>query len=297
MRPGLRFVAAGLLSTSLACAAPDDTPVAREGNATLGTAEVKALLAKLEPAARKQATKDSHALAEFVRAELGRRAILEQAKKVHWDQRDDIAQKIARTRDEIIMATYLSSVAAPPAGFPGDAQVKSAYEANLSRFMAPRQFHLAQIYVARPPAGATPDQIAQARAKAEQLDQKAKAKGADFAQLAKANSEDKASLDHGGDLGWVREDQLVPEIAQTVKGLRDDEISDVIEAADGWHVIRELGTKPAGPRPLDEVKPSIVTALRQTETNRLAEAYVEKLLNDGHTAVNEIALQQLVEAP
>jgi peptidylprolyl isomerase len=276
--------------------AADDPVVARLGTETITASEAKALLARLDPATRAQAEKSGQALTNLLRAELGRRAVLEQAKKAKWDQREDVAQQIARARDEIVFAGYLNSVAAPAATTPSDAELHKAYDANLSRFVAARQFHLAQIYVARP-SGGTPQQIADAKAKAEQLDQKAKAKGADFAALAKASSEDKASAAKGGDLGWIAEDQLVGEVAQTVRGLRDEEVSDAIEAADGWHVVRELGTKPAGPRPFDEVKPQLVASLRQAEATRAAEIYIDKLLTEGHAAINEIALQQLVETP
>jgi len=84
-------------------------------------------------------------------------------------------------------------------------------------------------------------------------------------------------------------------VASAVQGLTENEVSPPIEAKDGWHILKELGTKAAGPAPLDEVKPAIVNTLRQQAQTRAAQLYLEKLLNEQKAAVNEIELDRLTE--
>ncbi len=94
-----------------------------------------------------------------------------------------------------------------------------------------------QIVVAPKPTEA---QKAVARAKAESLLVELN-KGADFAQLAKRESMDPGSKELGGDLGWQRMGQFVPEFDRWVFGpyaLRPGQLSPVVETPFGFHIIR-----------------------------------------------------------
>lgn len=62
--------------------------------------------------------------------------------------------------------------------------------------------------------------------------------GQEFAKLALANSEDKASANNGGDLGWLNPGDMVPEFAQTLKTLKNNQISEPFESRFGWHIVQ-----------------------------------------------------------
>lgn len=76
-----------------------------------------------------------------------------------------------------------------------------------------------------------------ARAKAESLLAEIK-RGTDFERVAKRESADSASREQGGDLGWNRRGQMVPEFERWMFGLRPGEMSPVVETAHGFHIIR-----------------------------------------------------------
>ena len=69
--------------------------------------------------------------------------------------------------------------------------------------------------------------------------------GADFATLAKRFSEDPLSAARGGDLGWVRADQLVPEFANVIVNLPLNSLSEVSRSKFGFHLIEVLETREA----------------------------------------------------
>ncbi len=64
--------------------------------------------------------------------------------------------------------------------------------------------------------------------------------GADFASLAKKYSQDPGSASAGGDLGWAKRGQFVPEFEHAVFDLKSGEISDIVESQFGFHIIQLL---------------------------------------------------------
>ena len=64
-----------------------------------------------------------------------------------------------------------------------------------------------------------------------------------FAELARRFSEDPLSAAKGGDLGWVRADQLVPGFASVMTELPLNKISEVTQSRFGFHLIEVLETR------------------------------------------------------
>ena len=82
--------------------------------------------------------------------------------------------------------------------------------------------------------------------KAEQLAQNVRRElegGAEFGDLARRFSEDPLSAAKGGDLGWVRADQLVPGFANVMTQLPLNTLSDVTKSRFGFHLIEVLDTR------------------------------------------------------
>jgi peptidyl-prolyl cis-trans isomerase SurA len=65
----------------------------------------------------------------------------------------------------------------------------------------------------------------------------------DFAELARRFSEDPLSAAKGGDLGWVRADQLVPGFASVMTELPLNTLSEVTQSRFGFHLIEVLETR------------------------------------------------------
>jgi peptidylprolyl isomerase len=291
----LRFAVA-IMSAVLLGGAGDPPPadvVAQRGDLRLTVADVRDMLAHTDPATRTRLEASPAALAGFVRDRLLDEAILNEARSKGWDQRPDVMQRIAEARDAVIVQSYAAGLSPADPAYPSDADIAAAYEANKTRFMLPRQYHVAQIVVLVP-QGATRDAEEEARRKAADLRAQAVKPKADFAELARKQSQDAASADRGGDQGWVREDQLVAPVKDALAGLPDNGTTDALRLPDGFHIIRLLGTKPAGPAPLADVRPQLVQALRQARAQQAVRAYVDEMLRKEPIQLNEIDLARQV---
>ena len=107
------------------------------------------------------------------------------------------------------------------------------------------EYHLAHILIALPDA-ATPEVRDKAHAKAEGVLKELRA-GGDFAQLAIANSDSPQAL-QGGDLGWRKSGSLPTAFANVVPKLAPGDISNVIEASNGYNIIKLVEKRDAGQR-------------------------------------------------
>ncbi len=67
--------------------------------------------------------------------------------------------------------------------------------------------------------------------------------GQDFEALAKEYSDDVASANIGGDMGWFAPQAYGERIEQTLTAMKDGDISEPFQTENGWHIIQRLGVR------------------------------------------------------
>jgi hypothetical protein len=163
------------------------------------------------------------------------------------------------------------------------AVVDSAYHAGERRVI----FHI----LIRTQTSMSPSQKERARQRAEQVRAQAVA-GAPWADLNDRYSEDPGAKLAGGNLGVVRQEDLVPPFAEVAFALEPGGISDVTETSFGYHVIWR-------PR-LEEVRDRFEGAIRTQLVERLDSLYYAELDEERRISVREEATalaREAVEAP
>jgi len=104
----------------------------------------------------------------------------------------------------------------------------------------PAMVFFKQIVVAPQP---TPEAKAAALARAESVLVQIR-HGADFATLARRLSDDPSTRDQGGDLGWFRRGMMVDAFDRVAFGMHPGDVSEPIETAFGYHVIKVERVQP-----------------------------------------------------
>ena len=114
-------------------------------------------------------------------------------------------------------------------------QVKTASAAN--------EYNVSHILIAVA-QDATPAQLAQARQRADEVEQRAR-KGEDFGKLAITYSASETALE-GGSLGWRKGSELPTFLVDVIGRLQPGDTSDIMQTASGFHIVKLNEVRAAG---------------------------------------------------
>jgi peptidyl-prolyl cis-trans isomerase D len=122
------------------------------------------------------------------------------------------------------------------------------------------------------------DQRNDAQAQARALEAKKKLDGgADFAAVAKEYSDDTASKDKGGDVGYFGRNRMVKEFEDAAFGAQPGKLVGPVKSSFGYHVLEVTGKRPGGTQPFELVKDQIRARLTAERTRQLAETRAKEL--------------------
>jgi parvulin-like peptidyl-prolyl isomerase len=152
-----------------------------------------------------------------------------------------------------------------------DEEVRKHFDANRAQYDQPAQIKVGHILFRI----AEKDQEAVAQAKARIVQAKL-ADGAAFEDLAKQYSDDRASAERGGDLGFVTRGTLVKEFEEAAWSLRPGQISGLVKTQYGLHLIRVYEVKAAAKADFDKVKGQIREQLLAARREKAFGAWVEE---------------------
>jgi peptidyl-prolyl cis-trans isomerase D len=160
---------------------------------------------------------------------------------------------------------------------PSAEEVNAYYARHLETFQRPEQVWVRHILF-KVASSATAEQETQARERAEAVLASLR-NGEDFATMAKQYSEDTATAEKGGDLGYFPRGQMVQPFEEVAFSLPVGELSDVVRTPFGWHILRVEDKREAETRPLAEVEPEIKEKLREDKARDAAQAFVDDFLS------------------
>jgi peptidyl-prolyl cis-trans isomerase D len=146
------------------------------------------------------------------------------------------------------------------------ARVERFYKDNASRWERKGRVSARHVLV-RVPEGAPAAQDESARKKAEAIAERL-SKGEDFAKVAKEASDDSASKDKGGDLGFFGPGEMAKPFEDAAFALKPGGLSAPVRTRFGWHVIRVDAAEPPRTVPLPEVRGAIAREILEEDGAR-----------------------------
>jgi parvulin-like peptidyl-prolyl isomerase len=162
------------------------------------------------------------------------------------------------------------------------AEVKAYYDKNPARFAYPESFAIQTISII-PPDKATPEQLKEAKKRADDAYKQAKeTKTAEqFGLLAEKISDDDYRVKMG-DHKWVKRQDMPPEMLAPALKMKDGEMSGLIQVGQNYVVFRMNRHVQAGITPFAQVKDPLRKELEKQKTDQVRIA-LDKRLHQGAT--------------
>lgn len=288
----LSFAVASLFMSATTTTLAEDVSLARIGTNEIDAATLRELLPPLDEAQRRAVAADPAAQAQLVRSVLVQRVVVELARRDKWDQNPVAQKQMAAARDAALAESYLRAVCQVPENYPSDSELQAFYQANQRAFMEPPRYRLAQLFVAVSVTDATV--AAAAQTKLDQILSELSDPAADFSAVVRRYSDEKDSASRGGEVGWLAESQLRPELRPLLGGLKAGQVSAPVRLSDGWHLVKCLEIRPESPVAFATIRTALADRMRAERTAANRQAYLARLLQDNPVSLNELALRDLL---
>lgn len=261
MRLFPRLILPATLAAILACgtalapaarAADADPVVAKVGGAQIHLSDIQAAAQQLPPQYRSMPVQMLYP--QLLDQLIGRQALVIAARKAGLDKDPQVSHDMARAAEEALQTAYLRREIGPKIT---DAALHARYDQDIAGKPGEPEIHARHILV---------DNEDEAKAIIAQIKG-----GADFAAVAKEKSTDHGSADsNGGDLGWFKKGEMVPEFADAAFSLKPGQLDETpVKTQFGWHVIQVLETRTAPPPSFEEAQEGLRNDLVNDEVKKL----------------------------
>jgi peptidyl-prolyl cis-trans isomerase C len=203
---------------------------------------------------------------------IDRKAVAVMAHKQGLDKDPEVQRQMARAQEEALQSALFHREVGP---LVTDQAVRARYDRDIAGKPGPEEVHARHILVG-------------SEADANAIIAEIK-KGGDFAAIAKARSSDPGAA-QGGDLGWFKKGDMLPEFSEAAFALKPGEVSaKPVHTGYGWHVIRLEERRIAAPPSYEQAHDELRNQMIQQGVQKLlasarAEAKVEKFNLDGSVA-------------
>lgn len=149
------------------------------------------------------------------------------------------------------------------------------YKKNKNKFKRPKRVKVRQIFI--------PKEVKNASEEINNI-KKLLNERASFKQVAKEHSKG-ANAKDGGLLGVREQGELIHEIDKVIFGLKEGEISDVVETDMGYHIFKVEKKYPASAREFKEVRTKMKNILFQKKAKEKFQEYLQKLREDAYVSI------------
>jgi len=219
----------------------------------------------------------------FLNEIINKELLYKEAMKKGFDKAPDFTKKVEEFKKLTLVSEVFEKEIMAKAKV-SDQDVKDYYEKNKDDFVVAREIRASHILVKTEE---------EARKVLERLK-----KGEKFDAVAKAVSIDTASAKNGGDLGFFKKGQMVPEFEQAAAMLKVGETTSApVKTSFGFHIIKVTDKKTGAPVEFENVRDMISQKLSGEKQKEAFEKYVSDLRKSYKVEINKEAFSTPDQAP
>lgn len=263
--------------------AGDEDILARVGNRVLTIADFESLVKYYSVERKTDLSRDEKIKKDILDIMVKRMALADMARKKDIDKRMDVAQLIELNVDGILAAELIKEEVSNKIEVTED-DMRLYYKMNTQEFKSPEMVRARHILI-KVDKSASDEDRKKAKEKAEEILKRIK-NGEDFAKLASEFSDDPATKEKRGDLGFFPKDRMVKSFEKAAFSLNPGEVSDIVETHFGYHIIKVEEKKEAGIQPFESVKELIRDKVFQKIKSGKTKELVDKAMKEAGVEVH-----------
>jgi len=214
---------------------------------------------------------------KFLNEIINKELLYKEAVKKGYDKGQDYLKKVEEFKKLSLVSELFEKEIMAKAKV-SDQDAKDYYDKNKNDFIVAKEIKASHILVK------TEDEAQKVLARLK--------KGEKFEAIAKAVSIDTGSAKNGGDLGFFKKGQMVPEFERAAAALKAGEItSSPVKSPFGYHIIKVMDKKIGDSIPFDKVRDMVLQKLSGEKQKGIFDTYMAELKKTHTVEINKEALK------
>ena len=214
---------------------------------------------------------------KFLNEIINKELLYKEAVKKGYDKGQDYIKKVEEFKKLSLVSELFEKEIMAKAKV-SDQEAKDYYDKNKDDFIVAKEIKASHILVK------TEDEARKVLSRLKN--------GEKFEAVAKAVSIDTGSAKNGGDLGFFKKGQMVPEFERAAAALKVGEItSSPVKSPFGYHIIKVTDKKTGDPIPFDKVRDLVSQKLSGERQKGAFDTFVAELKKSHKVEINKEALK------
>lgn len=276
------FLSSTFIYISPVCA-KEDPILAEIGTVKFRMSDLERIISYYDEQKRKSLEQNPEYRAIILRRIVQVMVLSQNAKEQGFDMKADIKEQLDLMNNDFIATQYLEKEVVGKIEV-SDKDAELYYRMHKEELGTPEMVRVRHILFSAPKT-VSDDEKKKAKAKAEEV-LKSIRDGASFEKLAAEMSDDTGSKSKGGDIGFFQKGRMVPEFEKAAFSLKNGELSDVIETAFGYHILKLEERKEAKVEPYEKVRDKVRKNVLDEFRAAKVEEFVSEIMEKAGAKIN-----------
>jgi hypothetical protein len=282
-------LAALTLTASGAALAPT-TPLFEDGPIVVDAADFEGSMLRIPENRRGEFRMSYDRVVSVVDTLFVTRSVAAKARAAGLDKDPVVQRRMQQLQDSVLADLYMQKLEKEPLNVNLEQRAREVFKAEAASMTRPEEVYTQQILIGL--KGRTKEMAAE---RAKEVREQALKPDTDFLALASKYSEDPKLGENGGDLGYIATASFIEPIRNVVQKMtRKGEVSQPIETAFGYHVVRFIDRHPPRAVKFDEVKEALMKREREKLVKARADAVIEEIRGSKTVIVHPENVEKLV---